>query len=66
VHVLVAGVVVEVEADLVAVEGDRAVDVADGEDDHLERPVHLRASFRSAGAGAAHRHRTLLQPLMEQ
>jgi len=40
VHVLGGGVVVEVEADLVAVEGDRAVDVADREDDDLEGPVH--------------------------
>ena len=40
VHVLVAGVVVEREADLVAVERDGAVDVADGEEDDLERPVH--------------------------
>ena len=34
------GVVVEVEPDLVAVERDRAVDVADGQDDDLQGPVH--------------------------
>ena len=42
VHVLVLGVVVEVEADLVAVERDRPVDVGDREDDDLEGPVHGR------------------------
>src|SRR4029453_188930 len=31
---------VQVEADLVAVERDRAVDIADGKDDDLEGPVH--------------------------
>jgi hypothetical protein len=33
-------VVVEHEPDLIAVEGDGPVDVADGDDDHLERPLH--------------------------
>ena len=41
VHVLVAGVVVEVEPDLVAVERDRPVEVADGHDDDFQGPVHL-------------------------
>ena len=40
VHVLVPRVVVEVEADLVAVEGDRRRQVADRDDDDLEGPVH--------------------------
>jgi hypothetical protein len=35
VHVLVPGVVVQLETDLVAVERERAVDVADGKDDDL-------------------------------
>lgn len=39
-HVLVRGVVVEVEADLVAVELDGAADVGDGKDDNFEGPVH--------------------------
>src|ERR1044071_5464065 len=42
VHPFVGRVVVEVEADLVAVERDRVVDVADGEDDDFEGPVHAR------------------------
>jgi hypothetical protein len=49
VHVLVLGVVVEVEADLVAVELDGAVDVADREHDDLERPVHERNDIPSVG-----------------
>ena len=40
VHVLVPGVVIEHEADLVAVERDRRVDVADGQDDDFQGPVH--------------------------
>ena len=40
VHVLVGGVVVEMEADLVAVERDRCVDVADGQDHDFQGPVH--------------------------
>ena len=39
-------VVVELEADLVAVERDRAVDVADGQYDDFERPVHGRTPFK--------------------
>jgi len=42
-HVLVARVVVELEADLVAVELDRPVDVADREYDDFEgQLLHLR------------------------
>jgi hypothetical protein len=41
-HVLVAGVVIKVESDLVPVEGHRAVDVGDGHDDDFEGPVHSR------------------------
>ena len=40
VHVLVGRVVVELETDLVAIERDRGVDVADGQDDDFEGPVH--------------------------
>jgi len=43
VHVLVRGVVVELEADLVAVELDGGIDVADWEDDDLQGPVHGNA-----------------------
>src|SRR5436190_6098932 len=50
VHVLVLRVVVEVKADLVAVERDRAVDVADGEDDDFEGPVHAEIMPAFAGA----------------
>ena len=45
VHVLVAGVVVERETDLVAVERDRPVDVADREQNDLEGPVHGASPF---------------------
>ena len=41
-------VVVEVEADLVPVEGDRPVDVADRDDHHFEGPVHHRAASSSS------------------
>src|SRR6185503_9484000 len=40
VHELRGGVVVEVESDLVAVERDRPIDIADGQDHDFERPVH--------------------------
>jgi hypothetical protein len=40
VHVLIGRVVVELEADLVAIEGDRRVDVADGQDHDFQGPVH--------------------------
>src|SRR5207237_306198 len=40
VHVLVRGVVIEVEADLVAVEGHRSGDVRHGQDHDFEGPVH--------------------------
>ena len=48
VHVLVPGVVVEVEAHLVAVEPDRRVDVADGEDDDFQGPVHRDSLTRGS------------------
>jgi hypothetical protein len=40
VHVLVARVVVEREADLVALERDRSVDIVDGQHDDLKGPIH--------------------------
>lgn len=40
VHVLLARVVIHVEADLVAVELDCAVDVGDGQYDYFEGPIH--------------------------
>ena len=43
-HVLGLGVVIELEADLITVEGDRPVDVADGQDHDFQGPVHERAS----------------------
>ena len=42
-HLLGGGVVVEVEAQPVAVEGDRAVDVADRQGDDLQGPARHRA-----------------------
>ena len=63
-------VVVEVEAHLVAVERDRPVDVAHGEHDDLERPVHAVSLFgwlrwqradRSLLGGRRH-HRCVLAP----
>src|SRR4029079_8083991 len=40
VHVIVVGVVVEVEAHRAAVAGDRAIDIRDGQDDDVEGPGH--------------------------
>src|SRR5207244_8817353 len=40
VHLLGPGVMIEIEADLVTVELDRAIDVADRQDHNLQGPVH--------------------------
>ena len=50
VHLFRLGVVVELEADLVAVEGHRSVDVADREDDDFQGPIH---EARPPGSGLA-------------
>src|SRR6478736_8139235 len=50
VHVFVLRLVIEVEADLVPVEGDGGAQVADRDDDHLQGPVH--GTHPRAGAGA--------------
>nr|GLK37827.1 hypothetical protein GCM10017611_46920 [Rhodococcus wratislaviensis] len=47
---LVGGVVVEMEAELVAVERDGTIDVADGQHDHFECPVHDASSSVSVGS----------------
>ena len=39
-HVLIVRVVVEVKPDLVAIERDGALDVADGEHDDFQSPFH--------------------------
>ncbi len=43
------GVVVEVEADLIAIEADGAVDIGDGDGDDFEFPVHREGPFFSVG-----------------
>src|SRR5919106_1009859 len=45
VHVLVVGVVVEVETNLVAIKADRTIDIAHGQDDNLESPIQDRSPF---------------------
>jgi hypothetical protein len=48
-HLVGLRVVVEIEADLVAVELDRSVDVADGQHDDFEGPIHGRFSIAGWG-----------------
>jgi hypothetical protein len=48
-HLTGARVVVQVEADLVAIEGDGPVNVADRNHNHFERPIH-QSLFRSSSS----------------
>ena len=48
-HVLGLVNVIELEAELIAVERNRPIDVADGQDDDFQGPVHERASSRRVG-----------------